>query len=736
MTKRDHKPSFPLDIEITPYSADIPINRLLLGVDNLRYDVRISPQFCRITGDFIFQLILKHANTSGPLQTRQNLNWYQETEHFKAACTEVMTDAINQAKSAAQVQIDYLAQVSLVKWLMAEMQRQYDAAIQHFKSVIRRHEVTYRVEHHLRLREEVFNIIQRRSQIIQHAGAELFDYFLEARAGLNELRTLNFGQDCLLAEELLANPLLHAPSRPDDFFMMTNYVLLGYRLEDPLNYHSLITILCNFFSAVDQQDEPDEIIKSAENINQLFNLFETRDLLAREKKKKKPDPDQVNTLKSRIRFQKQMLAMIYREFRHEQMLECIVAAYEVPRIIQNYCPPLSPQELLQYLVAPKSRKNIIRKIKRFRKYTGKSVSMARLKQTRRLVHVSREQKRVRIVRFLKDFAVYHRDLNNYYNINEKADSINLIEDKKTARLSRENNTLYEFMFPREHDTGKQTIINHVVIKADVRGSTEIIDHMKAKGLNPASNFALNFFDPINNLLPTYGAQKIFIEGDAAIMAIFEHEGLPEKWYGVARACGLSINMLMVVQRYNQRNIKKGLPRLDLGIGVSFAKGAPTFFYDNDNRIMISHSINEADILSGCNHELRKRFQITGPPFNVYLYQLDTSGIQGKTLLEKNASPILRYNVMGIELAPDALAKLAREIHMKRFEGPIPKLGVDHFVGYTGKFPTLSGNYQRLVIREAVIPEVSPTDFHTIRMTEKKYYEVCTHPGIYEHVKHL
>ncbi|MBS3809665.1 MAG: hypothetical protein KGY38_05890, partial [Desulfobacterales bacterium] len=548
MEKKPGKKPLPQDIPTTPYYADIPLTRLLLGVDNLRYDVFLSPGFSQAASNFAFQLILKHSDASVPLQTKQKINWFVETDRFKTACTEVMTDAINQAKSASEVQIDYLAQAALVKKLIAETENQYDCAIRHFKSVIRRHEVDYRTGTHLRLREEVFTIIQKRSLIIQQAGAELFEYFLEARQELNELRAINFGADALLAEELFSNPLLNAPYRPDDFFMISNYVLTGYRLEDPLNYSTLISLLKKFFTetGMAEQTEPDRIIKNPANMDLLFNFFDTRSLLYKEKKKRQPDTGRVKDLAARSGAQKKMLQMIYREFKREKLLECIVAVYEVPKIAQEYCPPLSPQELLQYLVVPRARKNIARKVKRFKKYTGKKISLSRLKKARRFVRVSGEQKKKRLVRFLKDFAAYHRDLENYHLFNEKADCIYLAEDDRTVRLSRENNTLYEFLFPKEHETGKHEIAGHVVIKADVRGSTEIIDRMKARGLNPASNFSLNFFDPINRLLPRYGAHKIFIEGDAVILSIFEYATTPARSYSVARACGLSVQMALLV----------------------------------------------------------------------------------------------------------------------------------------------------------------------------------------------
>ena len=38
-------------------------------------------------------------------------------------------------------------------------------------------------------------------------------------------------------------------------------------------------------------------------------------------------------------------------------------------------------------------------------------------------------------------------------------------------------------------------------------------------MNPASYFSLNFYDPVNKLLAKYGARKVFVEGDAIIVAL-------------------------------------------------------------------------------------------------------------------------------------------------------------------------------------------------------------------------
>ncbi len=101
--------------------------------------------------------------------------------------------------------------------------------------------------------------------------------------------------------------------------------------------------------------------------------------------------------------------------------------------------------------------------------------------------------------------------------------------------------------------------------------------MRLRGLNPASHFSLNFFDPISEILWNYRAKKVFIEGDAIILSIFEHKNTPQGWYSVARACGLAIRMPQIVQRYNIKNQENNLPILELGIGICYCSGPPSCF---------------------------------------------------------------------------------------------------------------------------------------------------------------
>jgi len=750
--------------QLEAYEIELPFERLKLGVDNVRFDVHISTEFRRVTEYFILELIIKYAEVSEHFIISPDINWFKETSEFQRLCTEVLTDAVNKAKSEQEVQIDFLAQTAVIKMLTETIQTQYDEAIQHCKNVIRKEEISQQMEATVRLREEVASIIQRKNQIVSDVGGELFDYFIEVQQEVNKLRASNFGDDAILPEELYSNPILRSSTETDGFFMIENYVLLGHRLEDPVNYNALFNLLSMFIDRLDKKQPPgysqaskttyngklrssqselknyippqdpriDGWIKQVDNMDKLFNCFHTQAML-KKLKARKADPQKIIKTKQTYNQQKTILNYFFKIIAAEKMIGGIVAAYLMQPMFRRYCPPLSPQECQQYLVVPKARKNTLRKLKRFKKYIGKSFPLSPLKRAVRSVNgTSRKSQKKCLVRFLKDFSRYHRDMRNFQLIRDALDVINISSDENVVNLSRENQTLYEFVLPHEDLSDQKPIINHVVLKADVRGSSAIIEQMKAKKLNPASNFSLNFFEPISKILSQYGAVKVFIEGDAIILSIYEHKDTPAKWYCVSRACGLAINILMIVRKYNKTNRKKGLPRMDLGIGIGFVNSPPTFFYDEDNQIMISPAINHADRLSRCDKTVRREFVKKKLPFNVYELQpsLDpeTSVLFGQKTL--------RYNVKGIQISAKGFKKLRKEIHMKKVEFVHEEIQPEPLVLYSGKFPTIAGNYQRIIIREEIIPEVSLKDLSIIGKTEDKYYEVVTNQTVYQYAKGL
>jgi hypothetical protein len=207
-------------------------------------------------------------------------------------------------------------------------------------------------------------------------------------------------------------------------------------------------------------------------------------------------------------------------------------------------------------------------------------------------------------------------------------------------------------------------LRHVVLKADVRDSTRLTRTLMEKGLNPASYFSLNFYDPVNKLLGKYGAQKVFLEGDAIILAILERAGEPE--LAVSRACVLAREIIEIVRGYNELMQRSGMPELELGVGITLQESAPLYLMDGERQIMISEALNESDRLSSCNKRARKVmesqsravsrlcFPGLGPP---------KANFPSNQTRRIRKTPFVSYNLGGIRMNQAAFRKLEQEISL-------------------------------------------------------------------------
>lgn len=755
------------DLLLKSYSIGFALNRLTPGVDNIRYDVHLSPGLCRAAENITKHLVARHAKAGvTPDPSTQTIAWAKIKEEFRQYCIDVMLAAINKAKLEREIQINFLVQTAVAKMVLEEIRSQFLLLIENHKNVIRKHEVSPRAEISdvIRLKEGLSEVQRNKRKIICDVARELFQYIAEAQQNeLRKIREANFGIESILPDDFFNNPLIHAENETDDFLMTESYVLFGNRLADPLKYDALLALVHSFFKqfetekieisdetipppmfSIEEYDEKevsekktsvsniDDWIKNIDNIDILFNYIKSETNL-RDQKHKHSSKNEITITKNQLKNRKWRMQQFSALLKKEGLTEGILACYEMQPVYMEFCPPLFPHEVLKFLSSPKERNAITAKLKRLKGSSGRSLSIHPLKKIiRDMSRLNTHKKDEYILRFLKDFARYHRDLQNCRILQEAMNHINLVMDEKTKNLSRVNHTLYEFLLPKEQIYNEKPIVNHVIIKTDVRGSTDITHQIKERGLNPASYFSYNFFNPITAILSEYGATKVFIEGDAIILSIFEKEETPEDWYSVARACGLAINMLMITQRYNANSKKHRFPILEQGIGICYRNSPPTFLLDGENRIMISPAINQADRLSGCSKMLRKKFEAQKGPFNLYVFQTT----QTEDLSFTTDDLLDRYNVNGIELNTSGFEKLKEEINLKKIRCHIPDFWKEPFIIHTGIFPTISGKYQRLVIREAHIPIISLDNLNVTRMTNQKYFEVCTQRKLYEYAKQM
>ncbi len=377
----------------------------------------------------------------------------------------------------------------------------------------------------------------------------------------------------------------------------------------------------------------------------------------------------------------------------DELMEYAIASYEVAPLLSEYSPRINPQQLKHALISRHERERVEKLIEEHGKLSCESLysAMARVAGCR-----SAERSKV-AGRFLRDFMRYHRDLRRLEALNGALDSVNLVGNQKIRDLSAMNGTLYEFMLPQERKLDEDKILRHVIVKADVRDSSRLTRSLLERGMNPASYFSLNFYDPVNKLLAKYGAEKVFLEGDAIILGLLERQG--DKGLAVSRACVLAREIIEIVRGYNQLLQRAGLPGLELGIGISFQDSAPMYLMDGEDRIMISEALNESDRLSSCNKRVRRSMERLNSPFNVYAFQT----VSDAHAAEGPEDFIMKYNLNGIRISEATFQRLQQEISLERCRLSFPQLwGSEEFRLLLGTVPIGNDIFRKIVVRASRI----------------------------------
>jgi hypothetical protein len=424
-----------------------------------------------------------------------------------------------------------------------------------------------------------------------------------------------------------------------------------------------------------------------------------------------------------------LLSRLLDRLEQHEILYHILASYEIRPIAGDYCPPVHLQQLRKALVSKEELKQVEQVIKQV---PAKKLSLKAIEELSKKIHrYSREEMQAFVLRFAGDFLHLRRDLHDAEHLTTCMERVNLVTTEKARELSRLNNRLYECVLPEEARPEQDNVVSHVIIKSDVRGSTRMTQDLLSRGLNPASHFSLNLHEPVKKLLDRYSAKKVFIEGDAIILAIFETESTVAYARPVAKACILSRQILTVCNSYNERASASNLPALELGLGVAFQGSAPTYWIDGDSRIMISKALNLSDRLSGCAKLAKRMLAGQKSHFSVFQFLNTMEGASAEELDEF----LVRYNMNGIELNEEGFQKLSEEISLDSIETKLDKpWGKENVILYYGEVP-LGESVELLVLRKGMARQLLP-DGKIGAPSSHAYYEVCTSPALYDLVAAL
>lgn len=804
----------PARMKLEPYSAEIRLGNLTVGVDNIHYDVFLSPRFVEFVRTYLFDLVRQVVNVGLLYGNDRGRKPPKPPEHsvFRKLLTEILQESLTRAKFQQSIETDVLHHLALLKFITQETGNQFSSILVECKDYIRgRGQLFEHSEQAHVIRSKIAEIQADRKNVIRQVGETLCRIWREVEeATISRTRLALFGDDFDGVYPLLQNRFLFVEGGNDEHLFLEHYVLLGNFINDPDRFETFDALLLDIVrECVLSGDSVEELTKARKLHERLIEQARLlRAELARieeeheeaagragegdhsfpsifkRKAAQGQDPHgemdnlrrktaslekNLEELAPQIAAAQQRMDFLHEEFQgrlgdylnrpanarclfdpspeadespisadvrahllqewihrleERDLLFHVLAGYELRKIAAEYCPPVHLQQLKKALVVRDEAKRVAQILEKF---PARKVSMKKFEESSRAIRRRSTQETLAIgLQFAEDLMRLRRDRRNYQQVAAWMERINLVHSERARELSRANKSLYEFLHPDEGRPADDPVINHVVIKADVRGSTGITKDLLERGMNPASHFSMALHEPVKRMLERFGAAKVFIEGDAIILAIYENESTRATQRAVARACVLAREILAVTQAYNVRAKAGNLPPLELGVGVAFQDSAPSLWMDADSRIMISRALNLSDRLSSCSKMAKRLFQSNPAPFNVYLLQTlmdDTTAEEGEELL-------VRYNLNGIELNEEGFQKLQREISLTPVGGNFPlPWGKERVQLYFGEVP-LGESLEPIVVRKGFVHQLLPGG-KIGDQGARAYYEICTDAKLLE-----
>ena len=521
--------------DLRRYKPALAFSDLQLGVDNLRYDVFLGPRF---TSDLSFHLA-RYVCRFGEVETLFDMEIPSAAPNkfiraadatdtslrkrgpadLKTVLLSIHQAILTRAKAEGNSSIDLLGRLAVLKFIRTEVQAQFAKILEQCRMKSKAMEGVRQMKL-VQTQELVSSFQIRKKIIIRRAGQEVLRLLrVIEKETLARTRRSLLGDSSADCYRLLLNPLILTEDGRDDYLCAEHYYMFGNFDQDADRFPPLRQLTITFLRELGYGEEV-----SDEELELALNVPDNADALVGTGSGEDATPED--------RARKDRLDLWTRLLQRAGVLQHIVASYEAVPLLADYARRVNPQQLKNALINRDEAERVEKIIVEARLHPDRLfAAIARVESCR-----GSERERF-AARLLRDLLCYHRDFRGLEVANAAFDSINLVNDNKVRELSAVNRMLYEFLPPEDQKPAEDLVLHHVVVKADIRDSSRLTRSLMEKGLNAASYFSLNFYDPINKLLTKYGATKVFLEGDAIIVALLERESEP--MLGVARACVLS-----------------------------------------------------------------------------------------------------------------------------------------------------------------------------------------------------
>ncbi len=708
--------------EATP--AQLNFSPLPRGVDNIHVDVELSPELCKSLHNGIQQLVTAYLDSvqkRRPFPTISGSHFSSMARNF----SRLHHDALNRAKATGEPQQLDLLYIALLKQIHSDVDNCVSNHIHQVKEAVQ--------EHHQRGlsggadSRHVEEMFRQKERIIARINQQMFDAIV-----LGQLPALSKGVKGFLgnarsfAMDAVRSPMVTANDADTGSMQFRHYLLFGVGKYSAMDFMGMDRVLDeqlrDYLMLVERSEESlsrdnrrefdnnsnfaatlsrPSVLGHPHNVTTLFDQNWCRNKLSQ--LGILSDWGKYHIYRTQLRFQQRLAEKLIDALTKAGFSRWIIAVYETRSLLNRANPELPPWNLTNLLLESKTGRELQQRLQQ----PGFGAVTQELKegllQSWNAIQKTPDKLLCKhLYDFIFDFANYRRDLQLLYKFHSAANEVSLLQDKKSIQTSRSNYTLYDFLLPHEKQKENARIRSHIIIKADLRGSTEITDRLNQLALNPATHFDRNFFSPINEVVNGFGAEKVFIEGDAIILILNDFTGTRESHLIASRACGLAAGILEVVAKQNRELKAYGLPLLELGIGIAYSNESPRFLFDGDHKITISPAINRADRLSACAWSVRNwRERIKAPETHVEVYQPSERALGHGEKAQKD----LVYNLNGILIEPEVFELLQKEMSLKRIINKLPQMQESRL--FAIKVTNSDGNSSSLLIRRAPIKVFDP-----------------------------
>ncbi len=705
-------------------TATLNFSPLPRGIDNIHIDVHLSPEFCRSITNVVHRqvnLFLDSIQKQRPFPAASGVLFNPLAQAFLM----LHQDALSKAKDSGEPQQLDLLYVALLKTIHGEVENGVSSRIRQAKETIQEHHqrgVGGRADS--RYVEELF---RQKERIIARLNQQMIEGIVE-----QQLPNLAKGVRGFLAKsrsfamDAIRAPMVTANDADTGSVQFRHYLLFGLGKYCNMDFLGMERVLDeqlrdylpliesaeanpatshklefeNSSSTAATLSRP-SVLAHPDNVTILFDQQWSRAKLAQASPLQQWRKYQ--KYRAQLRFQQRLSEKVIEALKAAGLAEWIITIYETRKILNRTNPELPPWNLTTLLLESKNSKELQKRLQQLNQAAGiQSLNEEIINSWQAIQKSPCKLLREHLYSFMLDFSRYRRDLQLLYKYHHASNQVKLLQDENSIQTSRANYTLYEFLLQEEKQIENAAIRSHIIIKADLRGSTEVTERLNQLALNPATHFDRNFFSPINEVINDYGAEKVFIEGDAIILILNDYAGNQHSHLIASRACGLAAGILEVVAKQNKDLVCYGLPELELGIGIAYSNNSPRFLFDGDHKITISPAINRADRLSACAWGVRNwRERLQAPKTHVEVYEPSERTLgQGE-----KAQKELIYNLNGILMEPEVFKLLHKEISPMLIVNKLPNMQESRL--FAIKVAGGDGVSHSLIVRQAPVKVYDP-----------------------------